>query len=165
VFSLFRTCFTGVNHCLKKGGRFATIEWALLPTFDGSNPDHIRVKEGIEVGNGLPTLATVKEIIQDLESAGFEVLDAFDTNRDMNSTFEIPWYQTLYGSFTLKGFRMTRLGRMCTHALVAFLELTRIAPKGSTRVSALLNATALDLVEAGKEGIFTPCLFILAQKK
>jgi sterol 24-C-methyltransferase len=107
----------------------------------------------------------VKEIVQDLEKAGFDVLDVFDTNRDMNSMFEIPWYQTLHGSFTLQGFRMTHLGRICTHALVALLELTRIAPKGSTRVSALLNATALDLVEAGKEGIFTPCLFILAQKK
>lgn len=160
-----RTCFRGINHCLKHGGLFAAIEWVLLPTFDESNPDHVRIKEGIEVGNGLPTLVYSKTIVEDLEASGFKVLDVFDTNRGMNSEYEIPWYHTLYGSFTLQGFRMTRLGRMCTHGLVSSFEFLGIAPKGSTRVSALLNATALDLVEAGKEGIFTPCLFILAQKE
>ena len=160
-----RACFRGIHHCLKTGGLFAAIEWALLPSFDEANPDHVRLKEGIEVGNGLPTLTNAKIIVEDLELSGFEVLDVFDTNRGMHSKLEIPWFQTLYGSFTLRGFRMTRLGRICTHGIVSSLEIFGIAPKGSARVSALLNATALDLVEAGQIGIFTPCLFILAKKK
>ncbi|KAL3785961.1 LOW QUALITY PROTEIN: hypothetical protein HJC23_005670 [Cyclotella cryptica] len=160
-----RTCFRGINHCLKRGGLFAAIDWALLPAYDAENPNHIRIKEGIEVGNGLPTLATIKIIVDDLESAGFEVVDVFDANQGVHSEYEIPWYYTLNGSFTLNGFRMTRLGRSCTHALVSCLEFLKIAPKGSARVSALLNAAALDLVEGGRKGIFTPCLFILARKK
>ena len=140
------------------------IDWVLLPTFDKTNCDHVRVKEGIEIGNGLPTLVTANDIVKDLEGSDFEVLDIFDTNEGMNSEYEIPWYHTLYGSFTLQGFRMTRIGRMFTHVLVTGLELLNIAPKGATRVSALLNATALDLVEAGKIEIFTPCMFILARK-
>lgn len=162
-----KVCFSGVNHCLKKGGLFVGYDWIVLPEtgYDAKNPDHVRVKEGIEVGNGLPTLATSKEVIRALEESGFEVLESFDANRNVHSENEIPWYQTLYGSFTLSGFRMTHLGRICTHALVSTLEFLRIAPTGSVRVSALLNATALDLVEGGKEEIFTPSFFFLARKK
>ena len=162
-----RVCFKGVNRCLKKGGLFAALDWVVLPErgFDANNPDHVRIKEGIEVGNGLPTLATTQEIVDDLEASGFEVVDVFDANKDVHSKHQIPWYYTLYGSFTLKGFRMTRLGRICTHTLVSALEFMRIAPQGSVRVSSLLNATALDLVEGGQKEIFTPSLFFVARKK
>ena len=90
---------------------------------------------------------------------------------------------------SLSGFRMTRLGRACTHAMVTVLETLRIAPKGTAgrgvlvgarrgrssergpdgriqvHVSAMLNATAIDLVEGGKREIFTPSYFFLARKK
>lgn len=65
---------------------------------------------------------------------------------------------------TLSGFRMTRLGRVCTHFIVSLLELFRIAPKGSTKVSKLLNDTADDLVEGGALEIFTPSYFFVARK-
>lgn len=162
-----RVCFKEVNRCLKTGGLFAAYDWVVLPErgYDAKNQDHVRVKEGIEVGNGLPTLATADEIRSALEDSGFEVIDMFDANRDAHAKDQIPWYSTLQGSFTFKGFRMTRLGRACTHSLVSTLEFSRIAPKGSRKVSALLNATALDLVEGGKKEIFTPSLFFLARKK
>ena len=162
-----KVCFEGVNRCLKKGGMFVAYDWVVLPEkgFDASNPDHVRIKEGIEVGNGLPTLATTQEIVKALEDAGFEVVDAFDANNGVHSKREVPWYQTLYGSCTFKGFRMTRLGRICTHVLVTTLEFLRIAPLGSVRVSSLLNATALDLVEGGRKGLFTPSLCFVARKK
>ena len=160
-------CFSGINKILKKGGYFVGYEWVVLPErgFDKSNPDHLRIKEGIEVGNGLPTLVTAQAINKALEDAGFEVVEAFDANENVHSEYEIPWYDTLNGSFTLGGFRMTRIGRICTHALVTTLEFLRIAPKGTVRVSALLNATAVDLVDGGKKEIFTPSYFFLARKK
>ena len=40
-----------------------------------------------------------------------------------------------------------------------------VAPKGTSHVSAMLNATAIDLVEGGKDEIFTPSYFFLARKK
>lgn len=160
-------CFSGVNHCLKKGGLFAIYDWVVLPErgYDGKNQEHVRVKEGIEVGNGLPTLATSAEILKNLEDSGFEVLDSFDANCNVHSPHEIPWYQTLKGEFSLSGFRMTYIGRLCTHYLVSTLEFLRIAPKGSVRVSALLCATALDLVEGGEKEMFTPSFFFIARKK
>lgn len=161
------TCFKGVHHCLKKGGMFAAYDWIVLPErgYDANNKEHVRVKEGIEVGNGLPTLATSADIVKALEDSGFEVLDYFDANKDVHSEHDIPWYQTLKGEMSLSGFRMTHVGRICTHILVNVLEFVRIAPKGTVRVSALLNATALDLVEGGEKELFTPSFFFLARKK
>lgn len=159
-------CFKGVNRALKKGGFFVGYEWVVLPDrgFDKDNKDHLRIKEGIEVGNGLPTLATGDVVVKSLEDAGFEVLESYDANRNVHSENEMPWYATLDGSFTPTGFRMTRIGRVCTHSLVWILETLCIAPKGTVRVSALLNATASDLVDGGKEEIFTPSFFFLARK-
>lgn len=162
-----KKCFTEIYHCLKKGGVLAAYDWAVLPErgYDSANPDHLRIKEGIEVGNGLPTLATTQEIADALTDAGFEIVDLFDANRNVHSGHEVPWYSTLTSLSGVKGFRMSRIGRSCTHAIVVALEFLRIAPKGSVRVSSLLNATALDLVEGGKKEIFTPSLFFLAKKK
>ena len=160
-------CFSEVARCLKPGGLFAGYEWVVLPDrgYDGGNPTHVAIKEGIEIGNGLPTLATPAKVVAALEAAGFEVLEHYDANRNVHSPVEIPWYDTLNGKFTLSGFRMTNLGRNCTHAMVTALETLRIAPKGTTHVSAMLNATALDLVEGGKQELFTPSYFFLARKK
>jgi sterol 24-C-methyltransferase len=157
--------FSGVARVLKPGGLFAGYEWVMTDKYDPTNKDHVRIKEGIEVGNGLPTLVGGKVIIDNLEKAGFEVLDYYDANRGVHQPNEIPWYDTLNGKMSLTGFRMTRIGRICTHTMVTILETLRIAPAGSTRVSALLNATAIDLVDGGKLEIFTPSFFFIAKKK
>lgn len=158
-------CFSEVNRVLKPGGLFCVLDWVVLNGYDTKNPNHVRIKEGIEVGNGLPTLATPAEVVEAFEKAGFEVLDHFDLNKNVHAANEIPWYDTLNGKMSLQGFRMTHIGRMVTHSMVWTLELLRIAPAGSTRVSALLNATALDLVDGGKDEIFTPSYFVLGRKK
>jgi sterol 24-C-methyltransferase len=157
--------FKGIARCLKPGGLFAGYEWAMLDNYSPKDADHVRVKEGIEVGNGLPTLVHYSVIVKNLEDAGFEVIEHFDANRGQHNSNEIPWYDTLNGKMSISGFRMTYVGRMCTHTMIWWLELLRVAPKGTTMVSSLLNATALDLVEAGKKQIFTPSYYFLAKKK
>lgn len=159
------TTFSGINRVLKPGGLFAGYEWVMTDKYDPNNKNHVRVKEGIEVGNGLPTLQHYTHIVECLEKAGFEVIEYFDANAGVHSKFEIPWYDTLNGQMSISGFRMTWIGRLVTHSTVWFLELLRIAPAGSTQVSALLNATALDLVEGGKDEIFTPSFYFLGKKK
>lgn len=157
--------FTGIARVLKPGGLFAGYEWTTTDKYDPKNKDHVRIKEGIEVGNSLPTIVHYSEIIKNLEDSGFEVLEHFDANRNAHSEHEIPWYDTLNGKMSISGFRMTYVGRNLTHTMVWLLELVGIAPKGTTEVSALLNATALDLVESGRYEIFTPSYFYLAKKK
>lgn len=156
--------FSGINRCLKDGGVFAGYEWVVTPKYDPKNPLHVQYKEGIEVGNGLPTLVYPDEIVRCLEASGFEVIEHYDANRGVHDEQEIPWYDTLNGKMSLSGFRMTHVGRVCTHAFVWFLETIRVAPAGTTKVSALLNATAIDLVESGKRELFTPSYFFLAKK-
>mmetsp|Transcript_22068 Transcript_22068/g.31712 ORF Transcript_22068/g.31712 Transcript_22068/m.31712 type:complete len:390 (-) Transcript_22068:366-1535(-) len=133
--------FTEVARVLKPGGRFTGYDWVVTDKYDPNNKTHVRIKEGIEVGNGLPTLATPQHILDCLEKSGFEVEDSYDANKGVHAANEIPWYDTLNGKMSLSGFRMTHVGRLVTHSMVWTLELLRIAPKGSTRVSALLNAT------------------------
>lgn len=156
--------FTGIARVLKKGGRFAGYEWCTTDKYDPKNADHVRIKEGIEVGNSLPTIVHYSEVVDALEKSGFKVIDHYDPHRGLHNANEIPWYDTLNGKMNLSGFRMTHLGRMCTHAMVWCLELLRVAPKGTTEVSALLNATAIDLVDSGKLEIFTPSYFFVAEK-
>jgi sterol 24-C-methyltransferase len=157
--------FGGVARVLKPGGLFCGYEWVVTDKYDPNNKDHVRIKEGIEVGNSLPTICHYTHIIECMEKAGFEVLDHFDANAGVHNSNQIPWYDTLNGKMTLSGFRMTHFGRICTHTMVWLLETFRIAPKGTTEVSALLNATAIDLVDGGKDEIFTPSYFFIGRKK
>jgi len=173
AFAIEATChspdrlvtFSGVNRVLKPKGKFAGYEWVMTDKYDPNNKDHVRIKEGIEVGNGLPTLVHYKEILKALEDSGFTVLEHYNANENAHAANEIPWYDTLNGKMSISGFRMTHIGRLVTHSMVWTLELIGIAPAGSTRVSALLNATALDLVEGGKLEIFTPSYYFLCVKK
>ena len=156
--------FGGVARVLKKGGLFAGYEWVMTDKYNPNDKNHVRIKEGIEVGNGLPTLVAPEVIIDCMQKAGFEILDSYDANRGVLNSNEIPWYETLNGKMSISGFRMTHIGRMCTHTMVYVLETLRIAPLGSTRVSALLNATAIDLCDGGKLQIFTPSFFFIGRK-
>jgi sterol 24-C-methyltransferase len=157
--------FAGVARVLKPGALFAGYEWVMTKNYDPNNKDHVRIKEGIEVGNGLPTLVGPAHVIDSMEKAGFEVLDHYDANRGVHAKNELPWYETLNGKMSITGFRMTHLGRLITHSMVWTLELLRIAPEGTTKVSALLNATAIDLCDGGKLEIFTPSYFFIGRKK
>jgi len=157
-------CFKEAFRVLKPGGLMTGYEWVMCGEYDPKNKRHVELREGIEVGNGLPTIVEAHEIKEALEKAGFEVLENRNVNACHKDALNVPWYATLQGSFTLRGFRMTKLGRYFTHGLVATLEFLGIAPKGSTRVSQTLNDTADDIVGAGELGLFTPGEFFLARK-
>lgn len=157
--------FTNIYNALKPGGKFAGYEWVMLDNYDPKNKDHVRIKEGIEVGNALPTLVHYSVIVENMKAAGFTDIEFFDANRGALSADQIPWFETLMGKMSLSGFRMTHLGRLCTHTMVWILETLFIAPAGSTKISALLNSTAIDLVDGGLQGIFTPSFFFIGTKK
>jgi len=157
-------CFAEILRVLKPGGYFSAYEWVMTKKYDPDNKQHRAVKEGIELGNGLPTLAIEHEIPVALKQAGFEVIEHFDRNAMMLDSNQIPWYQPLAGQYTLEGFRRTKPGRSFTTALVWVLETLRIAPKGTFKVQEILSATADDLVKSGELGVFTPTYYFLARK-
>jgi len=168
VYQVEATCHapdkTGVYkeilRVLKPGQLFAGYEWIITEKYNESNPDHVRVKKGIEVGNGLPELELPSHITKCLKEAGFELLEA----HDLAPQSALPWYLPLSPSFSIYGFMHTGFGRWVTGVMVNALEKIKIAPKGSTQAHQILKDTAIDLVEGGKMGIFSPMFFILARK-
>jgi sterol 24-C-methyltransferase len=148
---------------LKPGGCFAGYEWCLTPLYDGRKAGHRRLKEGIELGNGLPELATCPEVVHALETAGFEVIETHDAAAESDP--ETPWYRALQGrDFTVGSLPRTPFGRSLTNIAVRGMEAAGIAPAGTAEVSNLLNVVADQLVEAGSSGIFTPIFFYHARR-
>jgi len=158
-------CYREICRIIKPGGYFSGYEWVMTEKYDPKNKKHVAIKCGIEVGNGLPDIATIPHVLESLKKAGFEVVDYADMGSgSRHAENQIPWHAPLKGSWSIKGFRMTAFGRACTHIFVTILEAFCIAPKGSVKVSKLLNDTANDLVSAGQLGIFSPSFFYLVRK-
>lgn len=68
---------------------FGGYEWVVTDKYDPNNQEHVQLKEGIEVGNGLPTLATPAIIKANLEEAGFEVRGRFGASNIKGSMVHI----------------------------------------------------------------------------
>jgi len=152
--------YTEILRLLKPGQLFGGYEWVVTEKYDASKPDHVALKKGIEVGNGLPDLETPDVIVAALKKAGFEVLEAYD----LAVKSDIPWYSALSPNVSVTGFLHTAFGRWVTGRLVRVLEYTKLAPTGTTSVHDMLERAASDLVAAGRAEIFSPMYFVLARK-
>jgi sterol 24-C-methyltransferase len=155
--------FREVLRVLAPGASFAGYEWCLTPRYDANDPAHREVKKGIEIGDGLPDLATGDEVGEALAGAGFEVVEARDL-AETGGGRDFPWYAPLTGDWTVSGFPRTGPGRWFTGNMVRVLEWMRVAPRGTTEVSSILNVAADALVRGGQTGIFTPMYFFHAKK-
>lgn len=145
---------------LKPGGLFAFYEWIMTDKYDPENAYHNKIKRDILEGDGLPDLVTKERVHECLKQVGFEVQEA----RDLALDSPVPWQSTLMANWTLGDFKITPLGRWCTHAMLITLEKLRLAPQGSTRVHTMLCTGADGLVLGGKTGIFTPMYLVVARK-
>ena len=155
--------FREILRVLRPGACFAGYEWCLTDEFDPENADHQWIKNEIMVGDALPEIASMSDICDALQAAGFEVLEARD--RASESDPETPWYRALQGrDLTLSSIPRTPFGRALTNLTLRVGERLRLFPEGSRAVSTLLNAAADALVEGGRTGIFTPMFFFLARK-
>lgn len=156
--------FRELRRVMRPGAYFAGYEWCLTDRYDPDNPEHRRIKGGIEEGTALPDLATEPAVIEALEAAGFEVVGFKDVAPESDP--ETPWYRALAGhDLSLRSLPRTPIGRWLTNWTVRFLEFTGVAPRGTTAVSAFLNRSADALVAGGETGIFTPMFYFLARKR
>jgi sterol 24-C-methyltransferase len=170
VFAIEATChapdrpalFGELNRVMKNGAHFAGYEWCMTGRFDPENPEQRDIKQCIEEGDALPDLGSMSDVLDACTSAGFEVLESRDMAETSDS--ETPWYLPLAGRFSISGFKHTKSGRFLTQKLVQVLEATRVAPQGSSAVSAFLNRTAAALVKGGETGIFTPMFYFHVRK-
>lgn len=176
VFAIEATChykdrtkpFGEAYRVLKPGGLFASYEWLTTEKYDENDPQHREVKRGIERGNGLPDLITIKECHKMLKDSGLELLECIDIAKNAETQYgedNVPWYCALEQGVTLlAGLSRMPIGRMLTKQVVGLFETIGIAQKGSVETSDMLNKAAEALVEAGNMGIFTPMYMIIARK-
>ncbi|KAM0844689.1 hypothetical protein ACQ4PT_056876 [Festuca glaucescens] len=173
-------CYREIHRVLRPGQRLAFYEWCMTDQFDPGNPRHADAKAEIELGNGLTDIRTTAQCVQAVKDAGFEVR-SYQSHRllqvicakDVAEDSPVPWYQPLdpdaAGSWSwmasTSGFRLSRVGRLLTRAMVKAMERLGVAPEGSVRVSGLMETAGEGLVKGGRAGIFTPMFFVLARKK
>ena len=148
---------------LKPGGCFAAYEYCLTDRFDAGDSSHRQLKDDMELGGSLPYIDRPRDVDDALREAGFELVETRDLAAEAPPG--IPWYQPLAGSgLSFARLRSSTTGRRVTHGLLWLLERARVVPRGTTRVSGLLNLGAAAIAEAGRLGIFTPMYFVLARK-
>lgn len=156
--------FKEINRLLKPGALFGGYEWVLTDNYDPNNAEHRKIKYEIELGNGLANLNFKEDVVHALESAGFEVLECGDRAEDCDP--ETPWHLPLKGeSSSLKMIRMSKVGRLFMRGVFITLESLSILPKGTLKVSKMLNLTGEAMVRSGDQKLFTPMLFFLARKR
>ncbi|KAF9366046.1 Delta(24)-sterol C-methyltransferase [Mortierella sp. NVP85] len=154
---------------LKPGGVFGCYEWVMTDKYDPTNPEHLRIVRGLEVGNGVAKMPTVKECINALKSVGFTI----EKNMDMGETDDdIKWYYPIQGDVRqantfwdyMTVLRTTTPGRAATTYMVTALEKIGLVSPGSAKVSTILQTAADSVVEGALLGIFTPMYFFVARK-
>ena len=110
---------------LKPGAKFASYEWLKTPMYDPSNPDHVRVVDGVAEGNALPDVRDLKDVLDAAKEAGFEIVNCTDVALGA----DIPWHAAM---------KSARVGSYLTHVITTVLEFIGWAPAGTAAVHKML---------------------------
>ncbi|ODQ66376.1 sterol 24-C-methyltransferase [Nadsonia fulvescens var. elongata DSM 6958] len=161
--------YSEIYKVLKPGGTFGVYEWVMTDKYDETNPHHREIAYGIELGDGIPKMYKRDVAEAALKRVGFEIEFAQDL-ADMDDS--IPWYYPLTGEWryvqtmndVLTFVRTSKFGRLLTMKAVGFMEKVGIAGKGSQKVTEALEDAAVNLVNGGREGLFTPMMLYVCKK-
>jgi len=157
-------CYSELYRVLKPGGVFASYEWCLTKKYDPDNAEHVKIKKGIEEGDGLPDIATTDEVVIALTKSGYKVIKEEDRCLPLSPN-DTPWYDPIAPKFTIKNIHHTEFGHNISTRFLRLLEKTRILNKGTADVQAFLHTAAVNLYLGGQKEIFTPSFFTLAIKE
>lgn len=160
-------CYGEVFRVLAPGAYFVLYEWCTTDRYDPNNKEHRRIKDGIEIGDGLPDMESTHKALEAMRDVGFIVDEAYDIFEEMEkSPFkQLPWYLPLQSSYSsIKGLRATPIGRFCTNMLCRVLEFFNLASKGAHNAAVILEEAADNLVKGGQEKIFTPGYYMRGRK-
>ncbi|KAF8822931.1 putative Cycloartenol-C-24-methyltransferase [Cardiosporidium cionae] len=157
-------CFKSVFSVLKPGGYYCCYEWVLTDKFDGSDAMHRYCKNAVETLGGVPELITQMELIQCLKSAGFNVIECVDISNDLKKRYPDPWYTKFDPASSIFNFPASKFGIILLQQFLRISELLRIVPKGSAAAHKVITSGIDGTIQSGRLGIFTPHLFVKAQK-
>jgi sterol 24-C-methyltransferase len=156
------TTFREVHRVLKPDALFITAQYCLLDAYDPENAEHVDIIRRVDNTNGCYVAGnTVASTREDLEKAGFEVLEAWNQFDAKHS--DIPFHE-VFKSQRGGRFAGTALGRMCTSAFTYVGETLRLLPKGTHEVQRMLVGAAESFKEAGEANILTPGYVFLCRR-
>ncbi len=158
--------FAEIYRVLKPGSLFWGQEMCMTDKFDPGDNRHQAIKQDLMRGIALKDIAATGEVNRNLETAGFQVIEAKDLAVEANGP-TLPWYQpmeTRGGKMLGNALRRTPLGRKALIGASKLAEALGVFPKGSADVIALMDRTANAYVAGGRSGIFTPLYCFLARK-
>jgi len=157
--------FAEIYRVLKPGALFWGQEMCMTDKFDPDDNGHQALKHDLMQGIALKDIATMVEVNEALETAGFQVIEGRDLAVAENGP-TTPWYQPMERRHGRLGNALYRtpLGRKAFIGASRLAEALRIFPKGSADVIRLLDRTADAYVAGGRTGIFTPLYCFLARK-
>ncbi len=157
--------FAEIYRVLKPGALFWGQEMCMTDKFDPDNNRHLEIKKELMRGVALRDIATTDEVNRDLETVGFQVIEAKDWGVDENGP-TTPWYQPMEtrGNTLGNALRRIPLGRKVFIGTSRLAEVVGMFPKGSSDVVGLMDRTAKAYVAGGKSGVFTPLYCFLARK-
>ncbi|PWY75496.1 sterol 24-c-methyltransferase [Aspergillus heteromorphus CBS 117.55] len=177
VYAIEATChapelqgvYSEIFRVLKPGGVFGVYEWLMTDDYDNENPEHRRLRLGIEQGDGISNMVNVSEGLAAMRGAGFELLHNEDLAQRPDS---IPWYYPIAGSFkhmaSVWDFftiaRMTWWGRGLAHRFVGAMEKIGFFPQGSQKTADSLALAADCLVAGAEKNLFTPMYLMVGRK-
>ncbi|MBT2375342.1 sterol methyltransferase family protein [Pseudomonas fluorescens] len=154
--------YSEVKRVLRPGRLWGTYEWCMTAKFIPGNTEHEAIKRQIEMCCGIPYISTSDEILRSIEDTNLDLLHV----EDRAQQDDVPWWEPLAPSkLSLSSIRSSPTGSFLTNFALRTLEPLRLVPKGTASVGQLLALGARALVAGGKSGIFTPSLFVLAQKR
>ena len=81
AYSIEATChapslqavYSGISRCIKPGGVFGLSEWVMIPPYNPSDANHVRIRNSIERGNAITNLQTVDHCRQALVDSGYRI--------------------------------------------------------------------------------------------
>lgn len=153
-------CYKELLRVAKPGAVMTGYEWGMTDKYDAKNPRHVELKDGIELGNSLPEIDHIDDIVKQMVKAGWELVES----SDLAVESEVDWFEPFRPGWSLKGFRTTPFGIWLTGSMVSIMEAVKLAPKGTTKMHDNLVVGAKTLAEAGELGIFTPMLYYKLRK-
>uniref|UniRef100_A0A7S3QZT3 Methyltransferase n=1 Tax=Dunaliella tertiolecta TaxID=3047 RepID=A0A7S3QZT3_DUNTE len=138
---------------LKPGATFVSYEWVSTPKYNPNNPEHVRIMDEINFGNGLPEMRSWKDAEEAGKKVGFELV--WSINLATSSVVCGPWYH-----------RLSKLTYMhhINHCIVSFFDFLRLTPKGMKEVHMMLVRVARSLIAGGESDTFTPMQMLVFRK-
>jgi len=162
--------FVESGRALKKGGKLFTYEWVMTHRFDTKNEEHAKIKKTIEYGNGIENLITVNDVMDSLKAAGFKVLEHGDLQDEAEEWYgdqNVPWYFDMAREWSfesLSAFKLSQFGQRTLQKFLWLVETIGLVPRGAVETEDMLSSGGRALVQGGKDKIFTPMYYILAEK-